>query len=351
MASDDAQLITALTKRLKTSGSKYDPVEAHVAVAVGLARGDPSVATGTVCKSAGIPKGRFHKQIDEWRKRIVAENLLVECSRAAVGGGTDGEPTDAAATAHSAADSIDSSSPNAIAYDNDAARDKERLARRARAERERYAAAKAVRETLESIVARIERQAERDTYAQLCGWRCPAGCKADCARARFRQQCVPSREEIETHLRENWLAAHPEPAHPGVDASRGRYEHYNEQHANWSAGKPSFELSGADVEDVQLDFLAFWDGYSDPTHWLYLRLQNGAAPERELLAAGTDCVVVYGEGGHGASQRQAGRCAARARGRGEPPRTGAGCTESEDRRCDAELNGMIPGLGEEYGDG
>ena len=159
------------------------------------------------------------------------------------------------------------------------AREKERLARRAMLERERYAAAKAVRETLESLVARIERQAARETNAQLCGWRCPAGCDADCARARFRQQCVPSREEIETHLRENWLAAHPEPTHPGVDASRARCEHYTEQHANWSAGKPSFELSGADVEDVQLDFLAFWDGYSDPTHWLYLRLQNGAAPE------------------------------------------------------------------------
>ena len=47
------------------------------------------------------------------------------------------------------------------------AREKERLARRAMLERERYAAAKAVRETLESLVARIERQAARETNAQL----------------------------------------------------------------------------------------------------------------------------------------------------------------------------------------
>ena len=279
MASDDAQLITALTKRLKTSGSKYDPVEAHVVVAVGLARGDPSVATGTVCKSAGIPKGRFHKQIDEWRKRIVAENLLVECSRAAVGGGTDGEPTDAAATAHSAADSIDSSSPNAIAYDNDAARDKERLARRARAERERYAAAKAVRETLESIVAHIERQAERDTYAQLCGWRCPAGCKAGCARSRFRRQCAPSREDIETHLRESWLAVHPKPWDPGPGASLARRQRYQQLHADWSADMPCFELTDLDAMDVQQGFVCFWDGYCEPADWLYLRMQEGAPPE------------------------------------------------------------------------
>ena len=51
----------------------------HVAVALSLARGNPAVATGTACKAAGVPKGRFWKQIGEWRERILTQNLLVEC--------------------------------------------------------------------------------------------------------------------------------------------------------------------------------------------------------------------------------------------------------------------------------
>ena len=80
-ADGDAQLISALQQRFKPPGGHgHLPKADHLAVAITLARGDacggPAVLTGTACKAAGVPKGRFWTQIGQWRSTISSENLL-----------------------------------------------------------------------------------------------------------------------------------------------------------------------------------------------------------------------------------------------------------------------------------
>ena len=82
------------------------------------------------------------------------------------------------------------------------ANEDERRAKRAKLERDRYAAAKEVANVLNRVILRVERQIDRELRAQEHGWRCPAGCTSDCARERFRLQCAPTRATIEAMRRE-----------------------------------------------------------------------------------------------------------------------------------------------------
>jgi hypothetical protein len=75
---DDA-VIYELQRRLTKPGAKVQVNREHVAVAVRLAR-DPALVVGTVCKAAGIAKGKATLHIAEWRKQIVAGDLLGVCA-------------------------------------------------------------------------------------------------------------------------------------------------------------------------------------------------------------------------------------------------------------------------------
>jgi hypothetical protein len=183
---NDKALLVELQRHLKSAGSKYTPQDEHVALALRLARGDPGIATGTACKAACIAKGRLWVQIDSWRKQILTENLLVEGS----------------------------SQPIITTAD-------ERRAKRAKLERDRYAAhgraEKDVRDTIERLISRIENQANRELQYGLKlpqRWRCPVGCEPGCARDSFRLKCMPTRAAMQVQQRNIWEERHPVPSHP-----------------------------------------------------------------------------------------------------------------------------------------
>jgi hypothetical protein len=75
---DDA-VIRELQRRLTKPGAKVQVDREHVAVAVRLAR-DPALVVGTVCKAAGIAKGKATSRIAEWRKQIAAGDMLAVCA-------------------------------------------------------------------------------------------------------------------------------------------------------------------------------------------------------------------------------------------------------------------------------
>ena len=223
--SGEAQLIAALQEHFKQNKL---PKAEHMAVAVALARGDPAVATGTACKEAGIGKGRFWTQIGTWRSKIVDENLLEKYA--------EGCPE----------------------VDEDEAAERDRRAKRAKLERDRYAVAKDIRDTLCGIIERIERRAELEQRAQDCGlqvgWRCPAGCESGCAREQFRLQCAPTPLAMQEKWRQIWEEQHPEPVIP-MHRTEAAWENYEERHEAWESSRPSFEITELWADEVRSDFL------------------------------------------------------------------------------------------------
>ena len=75
----DDGLMSELQRHFTRPGAKVQVNKDHVAVAVRLAL-DPALVVGTVCKAAGIAKGKATSHIAEWRKQIVAGDLLAVCA-------------------------------------------------------------------------------------------------------------------------------------------------------------------------------------------------------------------------------------------------------------------------------
>ena len=75
----DDGLISELQRHFTRPGAKVQVNKDHVAVAVRLAL-DPALVVGTVCKAAGIAKGKATSHMAEWRKQIVAGDLLAVCA-------------------------------------------------------------------------------------------------------------------------------------------------------------------------------------------------------------------------------------------------------------------------------
>ena len=252
----DKGLVAALQQRFRPAGGGHEPPPMHIAIAIKLARGDRDAKTVTVCKDHGIKPGSVSKKIDGWRKRILEEDLLAAC--------------------------IELELP-AI---DPAVADEERRAKRAKLERDRYAAERDVQETLSSLIRTIEQREYQEWKLEhynlrIPEWHCPAGCTSGCARQHFRQQCAPTPQGICNKGRQLWLAKHPEPTPPTMRCSDGRWRSYAERHERWQSQMPVFEITEANADALSAmssEFLETWDGKISPASWLKWRLEHDEAP-------------------------------------------------------------------------
>ena len=141
---------------------------------------------------------------------------------------------------------------------------------------------------LEHGAAREQRAHERAQRASEHPWHCPAGCAgaADCARAAFRLQRVPTDDAIRDHLRARWRQQQDLVAPGDFRGPSGcRFVRHNEQVRCWREQEDALleecaELCfDAELDDIKRDFLATWDGMT-PTHiWLERGNMSGMTGE------------------------------------------------------------------------
>lgn len=83
-------------------------------------------------------------------------------------------------------------------------------ARDAEMQRVACAAQREVRDVLDRVIVRVEREIQREARTRARAahqpWRCPAGCKrgSHCAREAFRERCLPTLAAIQAQRRKQW---------------------------------------------------------------------------------------------------------------------------------------------------
>ena len=154
-----------------------------------------------------------------------------------------------------------------------------------------------VRDVLDRVIVRLERQTRREQRSRAAQpWRCPAGCRprrgqpggqtslgrdafCPCAREQFRLQCQPTRAAIQAQQRALWDNEHLTKDFKGKwgysygikEQSRRRAE----EDAAAETWRPSFEISESEVAEIQHAFLSTWDGKVAPAAWLEHWLKHG----------------------------------------------------------------------------
>ena len=143
---------------------------------------------------------------------------------------------------------------------------------------------------LEHDAARKQRAHERAQRASEHPWHCPAGCAgaADCARAAFRLQRVPTDDAIRDHLRACWRQQHDLVAYGDFRGPSGcRFVRHDEQVRCWREQEDALleeyrcaELCfDAELDDIKRDFLATWDGMTPTRVWLECGNMSGMTSE------------------------------------------------------------------------
>ena len=254
----EQDLLVRLQQRLKGDRG-YAPSMEHVAIAVACAR-DDSLKVGTLCNQRDPPikRGKAQDTIRAYLKRVREENLLVQCA----------QPVDPAT------------------MEAERRAKEERRAKRAKQDHERHAADKAVRDSLYTIIERIELNADREARAQerdhatgrrLEPWRCPAGCSldaSDCGRVQFRRHCMPSAADVASARRHLWEAANLTPLGGFRDNIGRRYSARmqdrlrDEEMEALRDETPAFAPTDSELAEVQNAFLVWWDGKCTPATWL-----------------------------------------------------------------------------------
>ena len=159
---------------------------------------------------------------------------------------------------------------------------------------------------LDQVIFTVEMKAKREQWRakrqqKATGWTCPSGCTGQaCARATFRLLCVPSAEEITTQLCRDWERQWEERHNvkqPGDFVGLSGYRFVRRdiqmgmfrQQEQELPERPVFQVTEAEVHDIQQAFLAGWDGRVAPAEWLKALVKGeGAAGCSEYLGK---CVV------------------------------------------------------------
>ena len=164
-------------------------------------------------------------------------------------------------------------------------------------ERESLQLEREVQVVVEDLLAQLERQHRHAQERVQHSWCCPAGCASLCARAAFREQCVPSAANIRSEQLKLWRRSMNvlrcgEFVGPSGYAygSATQQQLYMEQEANLAECTPP-ELSASEVHAIQLTFLEAWDGKVPPDVWTRDWLEHGSIRKRQ----GVECSEYRGE--------------------------------------------------------
>ena len=140
---------------------------------------------------------------------------------------------------------------------------------------------------LEQDAGREQRERARMRRSVEQPWCCPAGCVGSrCARAKFRQLCVPPDDVIRQHLRACWREQQPHLVEMGnfCGDSGYRFVRREEQARCWQLQEaevcePSFD---DELDDVRRDFLATWDGLEQPSRFLEAVCRGASQPQPQV---------------------------------------------------------------------
>ena len=171
---------------------------------------------------------------------------------------------------------------------------------------EREGDATIIQSTIHRLVARVEREAEREQARFWAGkpwssaWRCPAGCWFNCSRRQFRAQCVPSDAWLQLRLHEHWREQQKAVRLGDFRGPSGCRFVSIDQQVRCAALQetelrcmPSYDESfgeAEDIEEMKRDFLLRWDGLGQPSDYFdslprldereYLGMDACSSPDR-----------------------------------------------------------------------